>query len=202
MRLSILFALILLPVACTAPPDAPPLPPSSEREAEWDVWRAAKDSLFLTAESPLLPAQQAAFESLDYFSYDSTLAFALTLAPALDRDTLRLATSTGEPRDYIRFGTFSFPFEGRQYRLTAFQPLDGDLRLFIPFMDGTSGGETYAAGRYIDLDPTPDGRYVLDLNYAYNPYCVYNPRYSCPLPPAENRLALPVRAGERAFVQP
>lgn len=200
MRLPSFVALALaLLAACASPPDAVPLPPLAERTADWNRWRAAKDSLFRTAESPLLPAQQARFETLDFFPYDSTLAFAVTLAPALERDTLRMATSTGAPRDYVRFGTFSFSSGGRTYRLTTFQPIDGDLRLFLPFMDATSGRATYAAGRYLDLDPAQDGRYVLDFNYAYNPYCVYNPTYSCPLPPPENRLTLPVRAGERAF---
>ncbi len=188
--------------ACTPPPDTFPLPPLSERTEAWQAWRAAKDSLFRTDESPLLPAQKAEFETLDFFPYDSSLAFAVTLAPALERDTLRMATSTGEARDYVPFGTFSFPFEGRTHRLAIFQPLDGDMRLFLPFADATSGRTTYAAGRYVDLDPTADGRYVLDFNYAYNPYCVYNPIYSCPLPPPENRLAMPVRAGERNFGKP
>ncbi|MEM1044138.1 MAG: DUF1684 domain-containing protein, partial [Bacteroidota bacterium] len=207
MRLAhILVPCLLLVAACrSAPPETLPLPPLSERTEQWQAWRAAKDSLFRSPESPLLPAQQAGFETLDFFPYDPALAFAVTLAPALERDTLRMATSTGEPRDYIRFGTFSLPVGARRYQITAFQAIETDLdrgqplRLFIPFMDATSGRSTYAAGRYLDLDPTADGRYVLDFNYAYNPYCVYNPAYSCPLPPPENRLALPVPAGEQSF---
>ncbi len=209
MRLALLLVSCAASLAaCTAPPESAPLPPPTERAEAWDRWRTAKDSLFRTPESPLLPAQRASFERLDFFPYDSAFAFAVTLAPALRRDTLRLATSTGEPRDYVRFGTFSFAYAGRRHRLTAFQALDGGpgpgqaLRLFLPFADATGGTETYAAGRYLDLDAVPDGRYVLDFNYAYNPYCVYNPRYSCPLPPPENRLALAARAGERAFEGP
>jgi hypothetical protein len=70
-------------------------------------------------------------------------------------------------------------------------------RLFVPFSDLTSGTETYPAGRYIDLTRTPTGIYILDFNRAYHPYCYYNVTYECPYPPAENRLPLPVRAGER-----
>jgi uncharacterized protein (DUF1684 family) len=155
----------------------------------------------------LLPTQQETFDGLPFFPYDSTLAFAVTLDPTLQRDTLRMATSTGEPRDYIRFGSFSFPLDGRTHRLAVFQPLDPapgsgrapDRRLFLPFADATSGGATYSAGRYLDLTPTADGRYVLDFNYAYSPYCAYNPRYSCPFPPRENRLPVSVRAGERTY---
>ncbi len=183
--------------ACTSSVEEPALAPVGERVAEWEAWRAAKDSLFRSPASPLLPSKQQTFQGLPYFAYDSTLAFAVTLGPTLQRDTLRMATSTGEPRDYIRFGSFSFPFDGRRHRLAVFQPIDGDLRLFLPFADATNGAATYSAGRYLDFDPTPDGRYVLDFNYAYSPYCAYNPRYSCPLPPPENRLPIPVRAGER-----
>jgi uncharacterized protein (DUF1684 family) len=70
-------------------------------------------------------------------------------------------------------------------------------RLFVPFADETSGRETYGAGRYLDLDRTSTGIYVIDFNTAYNPYCAYNPTYDCPVPPKENRLPLPIRAGEK-----
>jgi uncharacterized protein (DUF1684 family) len=68
----------------------------------------------------------------------------------------------------------------------------------VPFLDATSGAETYGAGRYLDLDPDEaDGSYVLDFNLAYHPSCVYDPKYSCPLTPAENRLGARIEAGER-----
>ena len=198
MRSLVLLLLAALALgACTSSVEEPLLPPVRERAAEWEAWRAAKDSLFQSPATPLMPSAQSTFEGLPYFGYDSTFTFAVTLEPTLQRDTLRMATSTGEPRDYVRFGSFSFPFEGRRHRLAVFQPIDGDLRLFLPFADATSGSATYSAGRYLDFDPAPGGRYVLDFNYAYSPYCAYNPRYSCPLPPPENRLPLPVRAGER-----
>ncbi len=74
---------------------------------------------------------------------------------------------------------------------------EGPTRLFVPFRDLTSGNETYGGGRYLDLDRTSTGLYDLDFNRAYHPYCVYNPEYDCPVPPADNRLAFAVRAGER-----
>lgn len=200
MRLSpALLACTLLAVGCgSGPSPAGELPPADIREARWEAWRAAKDSLFQSPDSPLLPAQQDTFTALAYFPYDSSLAFSLPLEPALDRTVLRLATSTGEPRDYVRFGALSFARGDRRHRLTVFQPTDGSGELFVPFADATNGRGTYAAGRYLDFRPTADGRYVLDFNYAYNPYCVYNPAYSCPLPPPENRLDVAVPAGERA----
>jgi uncharacterized protein (DUF1684 family) len=83
--------------------------------------------------------------------------------------------------------------------LTAFHDLESRdaNRLFVPFTDLTSGTETYPAGRYMELDPTPTGIYVVDFNIAYNPYCYYSPEYDCPYPPKENRLGIPIRAGER-----
>jgi uncharacterized protein (DUF1684 family) len=71
------------------------------------------------------------------------------------------------------------------------------LQLFVPFADQTNGTETYAAGRYLDLDRQSSTLYDLDFNRAYHPYCFYNPQYDCPYPPRENRLAVPIRSGER-----
>ena len=86
----------------------------------------------------------------------------------------------------------------RPGRLTAYT-LDGggSESLFVPFLDATSGRETYGAGRYLDLEPEDDGTYALDFNLAYHPYCVYAESYSCPLTPAENRLPIRIEAGER-----
>ena len=71
--------------------------------------------------------------------------------------------------------------------------------LFIPFLDATSGVETYEGGRYIDLTENTSGMYDLDFNRAYNPYCAYNPEYSCPAPPKDNTLPTPIRAGEKKY---
>lgn len=82
--------------------------------------------------------------------------------------------------------------------LTAYTFDGGDGEsLFVPFLDATSGTETYGAGRYLDLEPEEDGTYTLDFNLAYHPSCVYDIRYSCPLTPAENRLPIRIEAGER-----
>ena len=69
----------------------------------------------------------------------------------------------------------------------------------MPFVDATSGGETYGAGRYLELEALEDGTFLADFNLAYNPYCAYSEDYSCPVPPAENRIAVPVRAGEMQY---
>jgi uncharacterized protein len=76
--------------------------------------------------------------------------------------------------------------------------MPGDDRFFVPFMDATSGTETYAAGRYIEAELDANGNIMIDFNEAYNPYCAYSPRWSCPIPPVENRLKVPLRAGEKS----
>ena len=97
---------------------------------------------------------------------------------------------------------FHFDLMGDPHRLTAYRMAnsDGGESLFVPFLDATSGTETYGAGRYLDLEPDDDGTWTLDFNLAYQPSCVYDPRYSCPLTPPENRLGLRVEAGERLAV--
>ena len=77
-----------------------------------------------------------------------------------------------------------------------------DESLFVPFLDATTGTETYGAGRYLDLEPQDDGTWTLDFNLAYHPSCVYDARFSCPLTPHENRLGVRVEAGERLAVDP
>ena len=109
-----------------------------------------------------------------------------------------IPTSDGRLRPAHRAGTFEFELGGEARHLTAYVLNDGDpAYLFVPFLDATSGTETYGAGRYLDLEPEDDGTYALDFNLAYHPSCVYDVIYSCPLTPAENRLPDRIEAGER-----
>ncbi len=109
-----------------------------------------------------------------------------------------MQTSTGSVQEYMRWGKISFPVDGQAAELTVFKdPEHGDY--FLPFADATSGKETYGAGRYLEVHTQDDGRVLVDFNYAYNPYCAYNERWSCPLTPFENRLTVPIRAGEKNF---
>jgi hypothetical protein len=95
-----------------------------------------------------------------------------------------------------------FEVGGEPARVTLFASPDTH-ELFLPFRDATSGKETYGAGRYLEVEPpNADGRVVVDFNDAYNPYCAYNASWSCPIPPGENWLAVPIRAGERSFAGP
>lgn len=163
--------------------------------------RASKDAWFARgADSPIPRAERATFTGLAYFPVDPTLRFeGVGLEPPADGAEVRIeiATSDGGTRLARRLGTLSLPIGGTTRRLTAYELGASDGSLFVPFLDATSGPETYGAGRYLDLAPEPDGSYVLDFNEAYHPYCAYSPDYSCPLTPAENRLPDRIEAGER-----
>ena len=167
------------------------------------LFRADKDDYFRQAhDSPIPHDQRQDFTGLPYFPVDADLRFeGLTLEPYTGDEptSFQIPTSDGQLRDAERAGTFTFELGGATQRLTGYRFASGDAdSVFVPFLDQTSGTETYGAGRYLDLDPdADDGTYVLDFNLAYHPSCVYDPRFSCPLTPAENRLAARVEAGER-----
>ncbi len=162
--------------------------------------RRQKDGYFRMAEdSPIPEEERHGFKGLQYFPPDPNFRFPVTLRPVEDRTPFTMEVSQGRPREMVRKGVFEFVVAGATCRLFAYGPTHGSAHesLFVPFRDGTSGKESYGAGRYLDLETDPRGEYVLDFNEAYNPYCAYSEHYSCPLPPAENWLRVPIRAGER-----
>jgi len=162
--------------------------------------RAAKDESFKSdPDSPIPADKKATLIPLAYFPIDENYAVAATLEPSAERTRIQVPTSIGKTRDIERVGTLKFTLKGQQLRLTAFLEVEDPRanRLFVPFSDLTSGAETYPAGRYMELDPTPTGIYLVDFNIAYHPYCYYSPEYDCPFPPKENRLEVPIRAGEK-----
>jgi uncharacterized protein (DUF1684 family) len=167
-----------------------------------EAFRRDKDEFFKTgARSPVPVDQRAIFEGIPYFPIDEDLRFEdLTLQPYVGDEPSRfeIPTSDGRLRPAHRAGTFHFDIGGEARSLTAYVLNDGDpAYLFVPFLDATSGTETYGAGRYLDLEPEDDGSYALDFNLAYHPSCVWDVIYSCPLTPAENRLPDRIEAGER-----
>jgi uncharacterized protein (DUF1684 family) len=163
------------------------------------TFRAAKDQAFQQADSPVPADRRQSLLPLAYFpgSYAYRVPAVLRVEPT--KVTLEMLTSTGQRRMMQRVGTLEFSVKGSSLTLGAFVEVGAPNfdRLFVPFTDLTSGAETYPAGRYLDLDLTKTGIYVLDFNRAYNPYCYYNKTYDCPIPPRENRLHVPIRAGEK-----
>lgn len=166
-------------------------------------YRADKDAAFRSyPDSPIPHAERASFTGLPYFEVEPRLVVeGLTLEPYEGTEPVRfeIPTSDGRLLPAERAGLFRFALDGTALSLTAYRVAadDEDDSLFVPFLDGTSGRQTYGAGRYLDLEPDDDGSWTLDFNLAYHPSCVYDPAYSCPLTPAENRLPIRIEAGER-----
>jgi uncharacterized protein (DUF1684 family) len=172
-------------------------PPYEEQIAEW---RADKDRFMRESpDSPLPPADRETFPPLVYFPIAAEYRVPASFTAIRGEDVIEMSTSTGERRRMRRVGTLAFTLKGHLRTLTAYvDAAQPDMRrLFVPFADLTNGTETYAGGRYLDLDRTATGIYDLDFNRAYHPFCVFNPSYVCPIPPRENRLDMPVRAGEK-----
>jgi uncharacterized protein len=164
---------------------------------ELEEFRQAKDDLFANdLHSPLTWEQKREFQGLEYFPEAPELRFETEIERFDAPDQITIQTSTGEVQEYLRYGTFRFSVDGEEQKLTVFASEDG---FFLPFVDGLAGKETYPAGRYLEPDVLPDGRFLIDFNYAYNPYCAYNEHWSCPLTPFENRLKAPIRAGEKLY---
>ena len=183
-----------LAVACSSKP-----PDDRNYTAKIEAARAAKDAAFQKDTDPIPQDRKAAFLPLAYFAIDPEYKVAAVLQPIEDRTVIQMPTSTGTLRPMRRAGRLEFTLKGQQLQLTALVDLTAATldHLFLPFTDLTSGTETYPAGRYLDLDRNVTGLYEIDFNRAYNPNCYFNASYECPYPPAENRLKVPIRAGER-----
>lgn len=165
-----------------------------------EQFRQSKDEFFKSQQSPLPSAARAGFTGLRYFPPDGELRFELLLERDPSRDTISMQTSTGAERIYQRLGWVTFTAHGSSARL-ALYAAEGDdqpSEAFVPFMDATSGVESYEGGRYMEAELTGE-TVALDFNLAYNPYCAYAGHWSCPIPPSENRLKVAIRAGEKTF---
>jgi len=186
----------LLPILLLAGCTREPLPYPAQIEA----WHAEKDRFMReSSESPVPADKRATFPGLAYFPTDPAYRVPAVLQPAQGAPAVEMPTSTGQRRKMRRVGNLTFMLNGQPLSLGAFVEADENdtRRLFVPFGDLTNALETYPGGRYLDLERTPTGVYDLDFNRAYHPFCYYNATYDCPYPPRENRLAIPVRAGEK-----
>lgn len=184
--------------------------PVSMDSATYEKWEIAlvemrinKNEEFSAPEtSPLPAAAIPEFKGLNYYFPEASLRFRTPFVAAAGTDTVTLTKRKGNLVKYIRRGQVAFRHEGKVYTLPVFGPVDttGGNYLWLPFTDTTSGQETYAGGRYLDITLDDEGMVDLDFNYAYNPLCDYNPeRYNCTLPPAESHLDFAVEAGEKSF---
>jgi len=161
-----------------------------------EQFRTAKDELFRGPDSPLGPRRKT-FTGLKYFPIRSEYIFTLPMTPATDPSPIQVEASSGPQRTYHRAGNVHLKIDGQEVTFHILRDANGNL--FLPFRDGTSGHESYGAGRYLEPHELGDGSIRLDFNYAYNPYCAYTPEYSCPFPPRENWSMVPIRAGEMTY---
>jgi uncharacterized protein (DUF1684 family) len=194
--LTVVVALASLVSACSSGPGAP----AADFVQKEIARREARDRQFREDKDPIPADKRNVLLPLRYYPPDPDYTVAAALRLGKERPVVPMPTSTGTIRRYQRVGVLEFTFKGESLSLGAFveegaREVDG---LFVPFVDGTSGKETYPAGRYLDIPPTTTGFYEIDFNKAYNPYCAYNATYECPYPPASNRLKVEIRAGEKA----
>ena len=166
--------------------------------------RERKDVFFAQhRQSPIPPQDRPRFRGLEYYPPDPSYRFKLELHEHPEKQVVRMAYSKGNEQDLIRWGEFRFKIAGKERVLQAYTSNPQEETLFVPFRDVTSGKETYGAGRYLDLeqdrDRTQEGKWVLDFNRAYNPWCAYSEAYTCPFVPVENWLEVPIPAGEKGY---
>jgi uncharacterized protein len=173
-------------------------------DADTLAWfRGQKDRLFRDhPQSPLPVSERPSFEGLPYWPFDPRARVSARFVP-VSGETSQMATGAV---DFQPIGQLEFVYAGQPLTLAAFWIAGYAGGLFVPFVDSTSGHETYGGGRYL-LDTIKSADFgsdmaadqvVLDFNYAYHPSCAYDPRWVCPLAPPDSRLAIPIRAGEQS----
>ena len=157
--------------------------------------------------SPLKEKDLKNFKGLDFFAFDSSYVVNAALIRTPEEKSFKMKTTTDMLPEYIKYGIVTFDLFGKSYSLNIYKNLEDINKegyreyLFLPFLDDTNGFESYGGGRYIDLDVTEEDNLVIDFNSAYNPYCVYDEKYSCPIVPRENYLPLEINAGVKAFLK-
>lgn len=156
-------------------------------------------------ESPLTEEDLENFKSLEFYPIDSSYIVVADLILATDSKPFKMKTTTDRLPVYKLYATANFELKGKPYSLEIYQneklllSTDYEDYLFLPFTDLSNGNGSYGGGRYLDLTIPKGDQIVLDFNQSYNPYCAYNDKYSCPIPPKKNHIDTEVRAGVMAF---
>ncbi|UPS90497.1 DUF1684 domain-containing protein [Bizionia sp. M204] len=172
-------------------------------ETEWQRQQNAdfKDA----SKSPLKAKDRKNFKTLDFFPVDSSAIVKATLKRTPDSDWFLMQTTTDRVSNERVYGIITFELHGKTFELSVYQGQDLMTQegfedyLFLPFIDHTNGEATYGGGRYIDLRIPENDTMIIDFNKAYNPYCAYDEKYSCPIVPRNNYLDIEVKAGVKAF---
>jgi uncharacterized protein len=155
--------------------------------------------------SPLTAEDLKIFKALDFFKIDSKYIVEATFVRFKNEKEFGMKTSTSRLPKYLKYGELHFQIDGKNLKLNLYQDIDLSKQagyedyLFLPFTDMTCGNKSYIGGRYLDMKFPKSNKVVIDFNKAYNPYCAYNHRYSCPIVPAENDLKIEILAGVKKF---
>lgn len=155
--------------------------------------------------SPLMEEDLKTFKSLDFYPISGKYFVVAKLEKAQNEKVFEMKTTGTRTPKYIKYGTLHFTIDGVALKLNVYRNIELSKtkeykdHLFLPFSDLTSGKESYIGGRYIDLKVPKGDTIVVDFNQAYNPYCAYNHKYSCPLVPLENDLNVEIKAGVKTF---
>ncbi|MCK0123467.1 DUF1684 domain-containing protein [Gelidibacter sp. F2691] len=176
-----------------------------ELQGETEFQRNLNAEFKDASKSPLKDKDRRDFNGLDFFKFDSTYVVQAVFTRTEDEQPFKMKTTTDRLATYVKYGEVSFTLKDEDFKLNVYQ--DQDLLededfedyLFLPFLDDTNGEETYGAGRYIDLSIPSGNQMTIDFNTAYNPYCAYNAKFSCPIVPRENYLDAEVKAGVKDY---
>ncbi|HEB30058.1 MAG TPA: DUF1684 domain-containing protein [Spirochaetes bacterium] len=165
-------------------------------------WEEIDHFMKYSENSPFKDKSKEKFTGLKYFPPDPKYKVKATIVPIHGSEMIAIPMNDGSTEDYYRYGFAEFILKNKPHRLLLLKAVSDRYtdRLFLAFSDGTSGRVTYGGGRYIDLYQEAEDWVMIDFNMAYNPYCVYNISYICPLPPAENHMQVDVRAGEKIYL--
>ncbi|NRD22960.1 DUF1684 domain-containing protein [Winogradskyella litoriviva] len=169
-------------------------------------WQKEMNADFKDAtKSPLKEKDLKKFEGLDFYKFDSAYVVKATFKRTPDATPFKMKTTTERRPEYVQYAVVTFTLKGEEYSLNIYQNLglmdkEGyEDYLFLPFLDNTNGNGSYAGGRYTEARIPEGDTLIIDFNTAYNPYCAYNEKYSCPIVPSENYLATEIKAGVKAF---
>lgn len=172
-------------------------------DTEWQLEMNAKfkDAL----KSPLTEEDRKDFRTLDFFKSDSTFVVTASFKKNKRQKSFKMKTSTDRLPKYKIYGEIIFKINEESFKLNVYQNIELVKKeeykdhLFLPFLDNTNGEESYGGGRYIDVRIPEGDTIIIDFNKAYNPYCAYSGRYSCPIVPRENYIDVEIKAGVKAF---
>ncbi|WP_055445491.1 DUF1684 domain-containing protein [Lacinutrix himadriensis] len=171
-------------------------------------WQREQNADFKDAsKSPLKAKDRKTFRTLDFYKFDANFVVTATLERTPDSEWFKMKTTTDRVSKERVYGVLSFQLNGNSYRLDVYQGQDLMQKegfedyLFLPFIDNTNGDTTYGGGRYIDLRIPEGDTLTLDFNQAYNPFCAYNEKFSCPIVPRNNYVDESIEAGVKAFVK-